>query len=357
MVWKMFRNEEARRRRRAYGIHAFTGANGSGKSAAMVWETLPDLEAGRAVLSTLRFLDYENPRECDDDRCASAAGDPLDHFRMRPTEEGREAIRRNALRYFFEGPDAEEEPVEMESLGVHRAAHPGWIPWTSWPQLLNLRFGAVCADEITGILEARSSTHTLPTPVLNHLQQLRRASVFFRYTMPDWAQADSSLRRPTQLVTVCRGYFSQEAPMEGDQERLWTSRRLYRWKSYDAQGLTQLTEGKRQELSAEVKDWHWGPDSPAWAAYDTFAPVLRVGVADESGRCIRCGGRRRAQECRCDTHARAVGAAAGAPSGVARATTHARAGRPGDSSTAAPAPAGRRIRDTPTEVHGDLAPL
>ena len=295
---KGLRNDVKRARRRSYGITAYTGANGGGKTAAMVWDALPSLEAGRPILSTVRILDYENPRECDDPECA-ANPDRLGHIMRVPTEEGRKAEVRNQRALFFHGPYARLEPVEMRDVGVHQAAHPLWIPWTNWQQLLDFNFGEVLADEMTGIAESRQAA-SLPTMVLNHLQQLRRADIPFRYTCPAWERADLSLRQPTQSVTVCRGFLKREAPMHGDQARLWRAARLFKWRTYDAQGLTELTEGKRGELTPEVSDWHWGPGSPAWSAYDTFAPVLQVGTVSESGRCHRCGGTRKAPVCSCE---------------------------------------------------------
>jgi hypothetical protein len=47
----MFRNAGKRARRRVMPIHGYVGSNGGGKSAAMVWDTLPSLLAGRRVLS------------------------------------------------------------------------------------------------------------------------------------------------------------------------------------------------------------------------------------------------------------------------------------------------------------------
>lgn len=299
-------NPQTREQRRLYGVSAYVGANGGGKSAAMVWDTLPALEAGRPVLSTVRIQDYENPRPCDDDRCASNP-EVLDHFKMRPTAEGRAAMVRNARRLFLDGPDAEVEHVEMESTGVHLAAHPLWIPWTSWEQLLQFRFGEVLADEMTGVAEARSAM-SLPQVVLDQFQQLRRDDIPFRYTLPSWDQADVSVRRPTQVVTLCSGRWSVPPPAEGDMERVWRPRRLFRWLTYEAMLMTEMTEGKRAELRPEVADWHWGPGSPAFAAYDTFAPVLRVGTVNESGRCHICGGSRSAPKCACGPRSERVGA-------------------------------------------------
>lgn len=293
----LFRNDRKRDLRRGFGISAYVGANGGGKTACMLWDAKPSLDAGRPVLSTVRVLDYDNPRECDDEMCAENP-DRLDHFQLRPTPEGREAALRNQKRLFLYGPNAELEEVEMVSLGVHRAAHPLWIPWTNWEQLLTMKFGEVLADEMTGIAESRAS-QSLPVEVINALQQLRRADIPFRYTSPSWERADVSLRQPTQTVTVCRGSWSVEAPAEGDETRVWKSRRLFRWVTYDAMQLTELTEGKRGELRPEVRDWHWGPGSPAWAMYDTFAPVLLVGHSTASGKCHRCGGSRPAPKCSC----------------------------------------------------------
>jgi hypothetical protein len=290
-------NTSKRASRRGWGIHAYVGANGGGKSAAMVWDAVPDLEAGRPILSTVRILDYTDPRECDDERCLENP-ERLAHFKRVPTEEGRASEVRNAKELFFVGESADLEPVETTVVGVHEAAHPLWIPWTRWDQLLRFNFGRVLADEMTGIASSRES-QTLPSEVLNHLQQLRRADIPFAYTCPDWARADKSLREPTQAVTVCTGYLKTEAPLFGDQERVWKARRLFNWRTYDARALDQLTEGKKQDVGAEVKDWHWGPSSLAFRLYDTFAPVLQVGTATESGRCFRCGGTRPPQKCSC----------------------------------------------------------
>lgn len=320
----MLINTKKRAVRRGWGITAYVGANGGGKSAAMVWDALPDLEAGRPILSTVRILDYDNPRECDDERCIENP-ERLTHFKMVPTEEGRAAEVRNAKALFFEGENAKLEHVERVKVGVHAAAHPLWIPWTRWDQLLRFNFGRVLADEMTGIASSRES-QTLPSEVLNHLQQLRRADIPFAYTCPDWARADKSLREPTQAVTVCSGYFPVQARAEGGQERVWKARRLFKWQTYDARALDQLTEGRKEQTPTEVTDWHWGPKSPAFTAYDTFAPVLQVGTATESGRCFRCGGTRPPRKCSCsDQHeskppreAQAKRADAEAPPGARR---------------------------------------
>ena len=96
--------------RRGYPIHAYLGTgNGSGKTLLMVHDSLPSLEAGRPVLSTVRLLDYKNPRQCDDPTCT---------FPGHPN---------------------------------HQAAHPLYIPFKDYQQLLDARDCDVLMDEVTGV--------------------------------------------------------------------------------------------------------------------------------------------------------------------------------------------------------------
>lgn len=58
--------------------------------------------------------------------------------------------------------------------------------------------------------------------------------------------------------------------------------------------------GKREQLRPMTVDWHWGPGSPVFSAYDTFDAVLSIGTVTDSGRCYRCGGRRSVPACKCE---------------------------------------------------------
>lgn len=281
-----FQNPKKRQERRGWPIHGYVGPNGSGKSAAMVWDSLPTLAAGRPVLSTVRLLDWENPRPCEGcDTCA-------------------------------------------DGTVTHQQAHPLWVPFTDWQQLLEAERCDVLMDEVTGVASSRES-HAMPAPVANALVQMRRRDVVIRWTAPNWARADKIIRECSQAVTYCTGYFPK-ATSDEDGERLWRNRRLFKWKTYDAADFEDFTVGKREQLRAMTVDWHWGPSSPVFSAYDTFDSVLSIGTVTDSGRCYRCGGRRRVPECRCDAHAPAGGgsADAGVPSGVA---------------VAVPRPGGRRV--------------
>lgn len=252
-----FQNPTKRRLRRAWPIHGFCGPNGGGKSAGMIWDTLPTLLSGRPVLSTVRLLDFENPRPCEGCNLAGHAHG-------------------------------------------HQQAHPLWIPFTDWSQLLDAEKCDVLMDEVTGVASSRES-QAMPAPVANKLVQLRRADVVVRWSAPNWARADKIIRECSQAVTHCVGYMPQQVQSE-DGERLWRNRRLFNWKTYDAAQFEDFTVGKREQLRPMVSDWHWGPSSPVFDAYDTFDSVLSIGTVTDSGRCYRCGGRRRVPQCNCSDH-------------------------------------------------------
>lgn len=251
------RGTHGRTLRRGYPISGFVGPNGSGKTACMVWTTLPSLDAGRPVLSTVRLLDFRNPRLCDDPACTA-----VDH-------------------------------------DTHLAAHPAWIPWTQWNQLLEVEHADVLADEVTGVASSRES-QSMPAVVANALVQLRRRDVVFRWSAPGWARADAIIRECTQAVTFCRGYLPITVPTDdGQRERAWRHRRLFKWITYDATTVDEMTQGKRDKLRPWVRDFHWGPGSDSFSAYDTFDSVTSIGHVSDYGRCMTCGGRRSAPACSC----------------------------------------------------------
>jgi hypothetical protein len=274
----LLRGTKGRKMRRGWPIAGFVGANGSGKTAAMIWDTLPTLEAGKPVLSTVRLTDYLNPRPCEDDGCGSP-----EHGKPR-----------------------------------HLAVHPLYVPFTNWNQLMTWEFGDVLMDEVTGIASSRES-HSMPGPVSNMLNQLRHGDVVVRWSAPDWSRADIVIRQVTQSVTSCKGFLPVQVPqVEGEPERSWRHRRLFAWKTYDAKEFERFTVGTRERLKAENTELFWGPGSPIFSAYDTFGAVLSIGTVSDSGRCMTCGGRRSAPVCACPDYeppvrVRSGGAAARGP--------------------------------------------
>lgn len=250
-------------RRRAYAIHAYVGSNGGGKSLAMMHDTLPTLDRGLPVLSTVRILDYNAPRDCP-------------------------------------GGDACDDPGSHEPLPgyVHQAAHPNYVPFRDYSQLLEFSHGDVLMDEVTGVASSRES-QSMPVQVVNFLMQLRRREVTLRWTAPNWARADKVIREVTQAVTSCVGMMPVDS---GDADRLWRDRRLFRWLTFDSFEFDEFTSHKRDESQPLLGQWFWRPGSITERSYDTFDPVLALGAATETGVCITCGGTRRRKPCSCADH-------------------------------------------------------
>lgn len=276
----MFQNVKKRATRRGWPIHGYVGPNGGGKSAAMVWDTLPSLEAGRPVLSTVRLLDYENPRACEG-------------WRM---QDGVQVECETCLTQWetlsaFDG-EVEDAPEFRE----HGHAHPLWTPLRDWKQLMEASKCDVLLDEVTGVASSRTS-QSLPAPVANKLVQLRRVDCVVRWSAPAWARADLIIRECSQAVTYCQGFLTKES---GEADRMWRQRRLFKWKTYDAQLFEDFTSGKRETLGSELVDWHWGPRSPVFGAYDTYDAVSTVGTVTDAGRCYECGGKKSIPACKCD---------------------------------------------------------
>jgi len=258
-VMGLFDNQRARLIRRGRPIRASIGANGSGKTALAVYDLLPSLEAGRPVLSTVRLLDYENPRLCDDNLSCDCD----------KSDEGR-----------------------------HRAAHPGYVPWVTWAQLSDFEHGEVLADEITGVASGREWS-SLPGPILNMLCQLRRRDITFTWTAPSWAMADSTLKRVSQVATVCTGFMPVRGIDSSGGGRAWSNNRLFRWTTFDAMLLTDLEAGKREKLKRLAFALQWGPGHPMFDAYDTWDVVETVGKTSEGGACMSCNKPQKREYCEC----------------------------------------------------------
>lgn len=250
--------------RRGYGIRGYVGANGHGKSLAMVHDILPSLDACRPVLSNVRLLDWRNPRPCDDPECVSE-----DHHR-------------------------------------HLAAHPSYVPLTDFAQLLEWRSGDVLLDEVTGVASSRESA-ALPVQVVNLLVQLRRRDVTLSWTAPSWARADKVIREVSQIVVECRGMMPKARPTE-DGSAMWKDKRLFWWRAYDATAFQDWTDGKREKAVRVASEWHWRPRHEAHSAYDTYDTVSALGWAMESGLCLACGGKRSVPRCTCQPGQGAPGA-------------------------------------------------
>jgi hypothetical protein len=282
--------KDARARRRLLAIHFYEGKNGSSKSAHMVLDTLPELEAGCLTLSTVRLLDYENPRPCDDDECDDV----------------------------------------MHGRADHMAAHPLYVPFRTWEHLQLwadptitvveyikrflshsklaveralarvVRFGAALMDEITGVADTDAGAE-IPPALKNKFAQLRRDDIPIRMSGISFGRAHKRLRQACSGLTVCSGKLGVQSRTPDGMDRLYPMNRLGRAVTYDAESLPVDDISKAAYKNARVicRSRIWIPDSPAIGAYDTFAPVMSVGTVTEAGRCAKCGGRRPAPECSC----------------------------------------------------------
>jgi len=249
-----------RSRRRSYPIHFYSGRNGSGKSHAAIFDTLPDLDDGKPVLSTVRLLDFRNPRPCEDDACG----------------------------------------CDKDDLGRHAAAHPCFLPFTKWTQFLEFPTGVVLMDEITGVMDSNEGA-SMPSVVANHLAQLRRGDLAVRMTGLNFIRANKRIREATNAVSVCKGALPKTVQGEDGVDKIWRQRRLSSVRTYDAQSLPMddISAAAYDKADLVGRGRFWIPTSLAILAYDSMDSVSVVGSVTDSGRCAHCSGKRAASECLC----------------------------------------------------------
>lgn len=270
---KGVRLTSAQKKRRSAGIAAYVGRNGSGKSATMILDTLPDLAAGRNVLSTVALL------------------------APYPAESVEEADTAWAKMSLSLRPD---NPLSLP--------HPLWIPFTDFRQLLEFRNGVVLMDEVQGVADSRDS-QGLPVQVRNVLYQLRRNGVILRWSTIDWSAADIRIRQVTQVVTLCRGLLPRWEPGV-----VWAKKRMFWLRTYDAtefldftQAINRSSTKQRPKSICRQMTTAKGRIRSAFAAYDSMAQVLVLGAASEGGMCLGCGGKRQIPRCTCSDAAPAEG--------------------------------------------------
>lgn len=230
----------ARAIRRGYPIVAYVGSNGHGKTLAMVYDTLPSLDAGRKVISTVALYD--------------------EHGNLHPCYE------------------------RLESL----------------EQIMDAERCDLLLDEVTGVASSRGSNN-LPVALANRLGQLRKQDVVVRWTAPAWMRAEVIVRETTQLVVLCRAFFPTKAEDE-DGARMWRQARLFAWKAYDAMEFEDFNLSKSERLKPKARQLLWRPGASgrrAESAYDTYEAVSTIGAIAESGSCMTCGGNRPRPKCRC----------------------------------------------------------
>jgi hypothetical protein len=186
-------------------------------------------------------------------------------------------------------------------------------PLVSLRQLLMARDVTVLLDEVSVLFSSRE-TGALPGEMVRFLQTLRHSGVTVRWTAPAWKRADVLLREVTQVVVGVRGLVKYTR--EG---QFWPTPRLIAATAMDAVGVA--TDAQPEKILH--RRVYLPKRLTGWGAYDSQGETPRIGWPIESGRCIDCGGRLRAESCSPARHAElglpVVGADAGAPQGVAYA--------------------------------------
>lgn len=227
--------DHGRKFRSRLPISAYCGANGSGKTLAMVHDTLPALFSGRDIWTTV----------------------PL------------------------------TLPDGTTPSNVHVL--------TEWAQVLNATHADILLDEVSAIASSRDS-QSMPPQVCTLLQQLRKRDLRLRWTAPSWNRADRVLRETTQLLTLCNGWISKTDPASQWRRHLLFRWRSYDAGDYTDFSDAVHTAKRLKPLRS---CWYWLPSGLACHCYDSFAQVSTIGTVLDSGRCAICGGRRRVQECTC----------------------------------------------------------
>ena len=243
--------------RRSVAIHAYVGANGSGKSLAMVHDTIP-------TLNGIRW-------ECDNEEHF--------HFKAYGQTSGWRRIL-STVRLL--------DPRTGED-------HPLFLPYYDHRQLLTIERADVLMDEITGVASAYEAM-SMPTQVNNVLMQLRRRDATLRWTTPNWAAAAKRIREVTKAVTFCKGSI----PIY-ETGRTWASNCKFLWKTYDAGNFESFTVGVRDRLLPETYENYFRPfkHNLAENLYETLAEVLAISANNNQGMCVHCGGKRSIEKCNC----------------------------------------------------------
>lgn len=244
------KENRARRILREYSIVACVGANGGGKTLAMMVMTSPSRDGV--------VWRCENP-----DHAHTAAGITSGLRRMLST---------------------------VPILDGHGKPHPLYDPFEDFQQLVEVEHCDVYMDEVTTVASSRESQR-MDARVLAKLQQLRKADVFLYWTAPDWSRADIAIRQVTKCVIECRGYAPAPAPAEDDGALLWRPRRVFKFSLYDSVEFTNWTANSANKADPLTVVWFKGPGSAAFRAYDTLGSVTMIASMTPEDTCTVCEGR------------------------------------------------------------------
>lgn len=273
-----------RKRRRAqsvFAIQAFVGANGGGKSLAiMELCVVPAWEAGRLVVSNMGLY-------------PEALGFPGDLYQ--PLTSWRDIVKM--------GKCQEKDPCE-----------PGACSHSS----TNGHGALLVLDEASAVLPSRGSS-SVPHQLIRVMNQLRKRDVFCVWSAPAYQRMDLAVRETTQAVTVCTGLFPDVWKRDPTQrklfprkwrdpdtnepvrfERAWAPRRLFSWVTYEAMSYDEFTLGKTAQLRPKARRSYWRTRHSAQLGYGTLEGVEMLDHVDASGACMECGFPKKSKKCEID---------------------------------------------------------
>jgi hypothetical protein len=95
---------------------------------------------------------------------------------------------------------------------------------------------------------------------------------------------------------LCQGCMPET---KGTADRLWRPRRLFYWRTYDAAAFDEWSTYRKTQCRPVARSLRWRPAMVAQDAYDTLDQVLSLGVVNDAGMCLECGGQRRRLQCKC----------------------------------------------------------
>lgn len=250
--------------RRTFGIGAYVGKNGSGKTLSMVRDVLPDLDAGIPVLGTLALI---SPETAPSVAAADLAWANLGVSDLKPLDR----------------------PLALP--------HPLWTPLKSFYQLDKFRDGTVMLDEIQGVADSRDQG--LPAEVRNRIFKLRARNCRFLYTTIDYSAVDKRVRQVTKVLTFCKGQLPLRAPGQ-----IWGANRLFYYRTFDpddfldfTEAWNRTTESKRPKVVKSQWSWINKDLLRASQTYCTTSPVLAIGSSAHGSKCLECGKKRKLEYC------------------------------------------------------------
>ncbi len=274
-----------------FPIQAFVGANGGGKSlAVMAMVVAPAWRQGRLVVSNMRLYP---------DRMGYDAG------LYQPVTSWRDLAKI--------GRCPEDGCAAAEAAGGPCA--PGECPASS-----TAGHGCVLVlDEASAALPSRAS-QSLPAQLLRVMNQLRKRDVQLVWTAPAWGRMDLAIRECTQAVTVCTGLlpdvwkrdldpnrpamFPPKAIGDDGQpvkvERSWAPNRLFRFDTFEALSYDEFTLGKAQKMRPRSRRSYWRTRHADQFGYVSVEQVSMLDHLADSGSCMNCGHRKKSVPCTCD---------------------------------------------------------